>query len=73
MDNNNNTGPSITEWLIIFGIAILIACWVNGCSDSGNSSQWDSLTKEEKEWYHRNYGNGKAEAINKAITNYRGY
>jgi hypothetical protein len=36
-------------------------------SSSKSSSKWDSLTKEEKEWYERNYGNGKSEAYDKVI------
>jgi len=40
-------------------------------SNEGKSSKWDKLTDEEKEWYERNYGDGKLEKINKAIEDYK--
>lgn len=40
-------------------------------SGGSSKSKWDSLTKEEKQWYERNYGGGKSEAYDKAIKDYQ--
>ena len=37
---------------------------------SSNTSRWDSLSDEEKEWYHNNYGDGQYDDIMDAINNY---
>ncbi len=60
--------------LIIFGflgVVLFVSAVSNGSSSS--NSRWSSLSKEEKEWYSRNYGNGKSDAIRNAIDSYSGY
>ena len=48
--------------------AIIIA---NSGSYSGSKSKWDSLTKEEKQWYEDNYGGGKSQQYTDAINKYK--
>lgn len=68
----SNTTNKIT--LLLIGIALIIAAVVilisSGSSSSGKN-KWQSLTKEEKAWYERNYGNGKSEKYTKAIEDYK--
>ena len=69
----------VKAFTIILAVIILsfigsIACFKNvdmGSSSSG--SEWNNLSDEEKEWYIRNYGDGKMDDINDAIKDYRGY
>lgn len=74
--NNNKTNSSqensklIAIAIIAAVVFIAIICGALGGS-SKSKSKWDSLSKDEKAWYERNYGNGKAEKINKAIKDYK--
>lgn len=58
---------------VIIGIASIIAfciCFYD-LSNSYNTSEWDKLSDEEREWYNDNYGDGKLEDIDKAIEEYK--
>lgn len=39
--------------------------------EDSTPSKWDSLTKEEKQWYKDNYGGGKGKEIQDAIDKYK--
>lgn len=58
-------------------LVIAIICIVLGIVSSvvssfidGGLSDWDKLTKEEKEWYKNNYGNGQYDSYKDAINDY---
>ena len=77
--NNNNSkqtkNVTIGIVLIIIGIigfgAYLGTSMSSGSSSSSKSDRWDSLSKEEQQWYERNYGGGKSEQYRKAIDDYK--
>lgn len=54
--------------IIIFTIALISGFVGNG---SSSKSEWDKLTKEEKQWYKDNYGGGKSQEIDRAIEKYK--
>ena len=59
--------------ILICGLLILssISCIAFGITDTNSSSSsWDSLSKDEKEWYKRNYGDGQYEKYQQAIDDY---
>jgi len=60
----------ITVGIIAFG-AYLATSMSSGSSSSSKGDRWDSLSKEEKQWYERNYGGGKSEQYRKAIDDYK--
>lgn len=53
--------------------AIIIAVVILANSGSGSKSEWDKLSKDEKEWYKDNYGSGQYDSYKDAINNYKGY
>lgn len=65
--NSNSVVKIIAIVVLLFGLLI----GLTGCGSSSSTSKWDSLTKEEKQWYKRNYGGGKSQEINKAIKDYK--
>ncbi len=81
--NNTNTpknAQKLTTWgivLIVGGIICFMAylgsfmIFDSGSSSSSKGDRWDSLSKEEKQWYERNYGGGKSEQYRKAIDEYK--
>ena len=48
-------------------------CFVAGCNDDKKESEWGKLSKEEKQWYKDNYGDGQYDDYKKAMENYRGW
>ena len=64
--NNNSIIPIIIAVIVIIAISIGF-----GGGSSSKKSKWQSLTKEEKAWYERNYGNGKSKAIRDSIDGYK--
>lgn len=60
----------ITVGIIAFG-AYLGTSMSSGSGSSSKGDRWDSLSKEEKQWYERNYGGGKSEQYRKAIDDYK--
>lgn len=71
-NNGKKRGGCIAAIIFaIFVIIIIPVIFIGSCSSG--SSRWDSLSDSEKEWYHNAYGNGKSDAIDNAIQNYRGY
>ena len=60
--------------MLLIGVVLLIMGVVfaaNSGGTGGSKSKYQSLTKEEKAWYQRNYGNGKSEQYTKAIEDYK--
>ncbi len=58
----------------VVGIACIIGflvCLPNVNVSSEKSNRWDSLTKEEKQWYEDNYGDGQYEKYKDAIDSYK--
>lgn len=72
---NITTANKMSEKTIITIIVTIIAiiAFISGLAGNGSSSksEWDKLTKEEKAWYKRNYGNGKSQEIDRAIEKYK--
>lgn len=73
-DNNNK--PKFKPWEIaVIIIAVVITIMIASCSlmnaGSKKSSNWDNLTKEEKQWYNDNYGNGQYDKYQDAIRDYQ--
>lgn len=67
-------GKAVAIALVFF---IAIACFVgvalsaeNRDNRKSDSGRWDSLSEEEKEWYHDNYGDGQYDDIQDAISDY---
>ena len=54
-------------------VACIIAVVILACSGSDGDSDWDKLSKDEKEWYKDNYGSGQYDSYKDAINNYKGY
>ena len=54
--------------LFVFVFGRIVSCM----GGDSNGSSWDKLSKEEKEWYHNNYGNGQYDKYKDAINNYNG-
>ena len=73
LEKNKNTDKSTVVKMFIVGIILTVIGirLLVGANSSGSSSKWDSLTKEEKQWYTDNYGNGKGEQYQKAIEDYK--
>ncbi len=65
--------------LIIFIVAVILAVlfiildFADDWGSSGSSNSWDDLTEEEKDWYRDNYGGGKSQQYDDAISGYKGY
>lgn len=59
--------------MIVMTIVFLLGFYFSFTSmiEDKAPSKWDSLTKEEKQWYKDNYGGGKLESYNKAIESYK--
>ena len=57
----------------IVGIACIIGFFICSCNvpNKSKTNKWDSLTKEEKQWYEDNYGDGQYDKYKKAIDNYK--
>lgn len=64
----NNQKANIFTIIVVIIIAIIVFASNSG---SNNKSKWDSLTKEEKQWYKDNYGDGQYDKYKKAIDNYK--
>lgn len=56
---------------LMFCVFIFFLCVVSSTITPKEHGAWESLSEEEKEWYERNYGDGKMESINKAIEDYK--
>jgi len=56
---------------LTISIICIVVSFISGCiaCDDG-PSKWDKLTKEEKEWYKNNYGNGQYDDYKGAIDDY---
>lgn len=69
-----------TRFFFILTVVIILLCvlcfYIDGKTDdndgSSSSSKNSGMTKEEIEWYERNFGDGKAEAYKDAAKNYKG-
>lgn len=69
------------KFFIIFLVFCLLASCL-GCAagvllmaenrdnSKSDSSRWESLSDDEKEWYNDNYGDGQYDAIQDAISDY---
>ena len=67
--------PKETYIKIVIGlviVAIIAIPIVWGFLDD-DGDKWNSLSDEEKEWYHDNFGDGQYDEIQDAISVYRGY
>ena len=66
-------GATIALIIAIVALVLAIVFFVIAVSDGSSSgSSWDKLSKEEKEWYVRNYGNGQYDKYQNAINDYKG-
>lgn len=50
---------------------IFLSAIIGGSTSSKSKTSWDSLPDEKKQWYEENFGDGKMEAYNKAIDDYK--
>lgn len=61
--------------MIIMTIVLFVGFYFSFTNSSlfedNTPSKWDSLTKEEKQWYKDNYGGGKGQEIQDAIDKYK--
>ena len=57
--------------LILLVPVIIILLLFGSCVSNNSTSRWDSLSDKEKQWYKDNYGNGKSDAYDKAIEDYK--
>ncbi len=68
-------GDTLKWTIILIVIGIAFALGANFCimnSFRNNSpSKWDSLTKEEKQWYKDNYGDGQYKKYKDAVDSYK--
>lgn len=55
--------------LVLIVAFVLVSCSI--IKSENSTSRWDSLSDQEKQWYHDNYGNGKSDAYDKAIEDYK--
>lgn len=70
--------PNETKWKVVLVVVAIVGCigflgsliW-SWSDTSDTTSSWDKLSDEEKDWYHRNYGNGQYEKYQSAIDDYK--
>lgn len=64
-----------TTFIVVVTIGFLIGFYFSFTNsalfEDSTPSKWDSLTKEEKQWYKDNYGGGKGKEIQDAIDKYK--
>ncbi len=60
-------GKIILLWCLLCVVGIIGST----CGSTNKQSEQYSKEKAYKEWIERNYGNGKMESINDAISNYK--
>lgn len=74
---NKTLSDKALSVLILIAAIVVSACLIifgafnDGSNSSKSKSSWDSLSDEKKQWYEENFGNGKMEAYNKAIDDYK--
>ncbi len=66
----NKTALKIWNRIIVILFIVTILFCVSPLFPQKEKSEWDKLTDQEKEWYEKSYGDGKSEAIDKAISDY---
>ena len=76
MPDNENNKPKLKPGEIVgIIIAVVLMLLVASCTlmgtGSSKSSNWDNLTKDEKQWYNDNYGNGQYDKYQDAIRDYQ--
>ena len=59
--------------VLLLAVTLFVVCFVAGCNDDKKESEWGKLSKEEKQWYKDNYGDGQYDDYKKAMENYRGW
>lgn len=61
---------------VCIAIAMTLLAVINPSFDSNSTpkkNDYSNLTKEEKQWYQDNYGDGQYEKYKDAVNNYKGY
>ena len=58
---------------IVGTIVLSIIVYAVVLDGSGQSSSWDNLSEEEKDWYRDNFGDGQYDKYQDAIDKYKGY
>lgn len=69
-DKDGKNKTSMSTYVVIAVIFILMAIYVFACDNDTGKSEYDKLPKDQQEWIQRNYGDGQYDDIKDAMNDY---